>query len=266
MGAGGTATATRVLVVDDDAKTLEVASVALGGAFDVRDAPNGAVGLESVLTFRPDVIVFDFWMPVLGGRELVHGIREVARTRVGLVAMSGTPEVEDWCARVGVAAFLRKPFDAPQLRAAVTRALEDARKSSSSGFPAVRDSSSASSSRRLRMDRAVLVVAAEDEVALLRALLRAGERPMQVAAVATVAEAVKALSSIAVDAVAVCGASLLDDPEIMHLVAASATRGVPFVVEANPSLELRNHDGVRVSVEPGVAAVAKTLKEAVGAR
>src|SRR5438445_13407269 len=102
MGAGGTVT--RILVVDDDSKTLEVVRVALGDTFDLRDAPNGAVGLESVLTFRPDVIVFDFWMPVLGGRELVHGIREVARTRVGLVAMSGTPEVEDWCARVGVAA------------------------------------------------------------------------------------------------------------------------------------------------------------------
>jgi len=118
----------------------------------------------------------------------------------------------------------------------------------------------------LRMDRAVLVVASEDEVALLRALLRAGEKPMQVAAVATVGEAVQALSSISVDAVAVCGASLLGDPEIMSLVAASTKRGVPFVVEANPSLELRNHDGVRVSGEPGVAAVARTVKEAVGAR
>lgn len=264
MGAGGTAV--RVLVVDDDAKTLEVASTALGAEYEVRDAPNGAVGLERVLTFRPEVIVFDFWMPVLGGRELVHGVREVARVRVGLVAMSGTPEVEDWCARVGVAAFLRKPFDAPQLRFAVTKALDDARKSSSSSTASVRDSSSASSSRRLRMDRAVLVVAGEDEVAVLRALLRAGERPIQVAAVASIADALRALGSIAVDAVAVCGSHILEDPEIMNLVAASSTRGVPFVVESNPSLELRNHDGVRVSMEPGVAAVAKTVKEAVGAR
>jgi two-component system chemotaxis response regulator CheY len=263
MGAGGT---TRVLVVDDDQTTLEVVATALGDEFEVRDAPNGAVGLERVLTFKPDVIVFDFWMPVLGGRELVHGIREVARTRVGLVAMSGTPEVEDWCTRVGVAAFLKKPFDAAQLRAAVSRALEDARRSSSSGFPSMREASSTSSARRLRIDRAVLVVAPEDEVALLRALLRAGEVPMQVAAVATVSEAVKALGSIAVDAVCVCGAKLLEDPEIMALVAASKSRGVPFVVEANPSLELRNHAAVRVSLEPGLACVARTLKEAVGAR
>ena len=264
MGAGA---ATRVLVVDDDQSTLEVVGAGLGDGFEVRDAPNGAVGLERVLTFKPEVIVFDFWMPVLGGRELVHGIREVARTRVGLVAMSGTPEVEDWCTRVGVAAFLRKPFDAPQLRAAVHRALEDARKTStSSSFPSVRDASSASSSRRLRIDRAVLVVAADDEVALLRALLRAGERPMQVAAVASVNEALKALGSISVDAVCVCGTRILEDPEIMQLVAAATTRNVPFVVESNPSLELRNHGGVRVSGEPGVAAVARTLKEAVGAR
>jgi CheY-like chemotaxis protein len=263
MGAGGT---TRVLVVDDDSSTLDVVATALGDEYETRDAPNGAVGLERVLTFKPDVIVFDFWMPVLGGRELVHGIREVARTRVGLVAMSGTPEVEDWCTRVGVAAFLKKPFDAAQLRAAVGRALEDARRSSSSGFPSLRDTSSTSSARRLRIDRSVLVVAPEDEVALLRALLRAGEVPMQVAAVATVSEAVKALGSIAVDAVCVCGAQLLEDPDIMHLVAASKSRNVPFVVEANPSLELRNHTAVRVSHEPGLACVARTLKEAVGAR
>ncbi|GAC1359296.1 MAG: hypothetical protein NVSMB47_12130 [Polyangiales bacterium] len=258
---------TRVLVVDDDVDTIEAVSAALRGGFEVHAAPNGAVGLERVITLRPEVVVFDFWMPVVDGRELVSGIREVARMHVGLVAMSGTPEVEDWCARMGIAAFLRKPFEAEPLRRAVVRALEQARtRTSSTSLGAVRDgaeSSRRSSSRRIRVDRAVLAVGDEDQVAVLRALLRAAGAPVQVAAVGSVSEALRALTSIAVDAIAVCGTKHIEDPDFLHLVAASTNRGVTVVVESNPSLDLKQHQRVRISVEPGPASVARALQDAM---
>lgn len=262
---------TRVLVVDDDVDTVEAVSAALREGFEVHAAPNGAVGLERVITLRPEVVVFDFWMPVVDGRELVSGIREVARMHVGLVAMSGTPEVEDWCARMGIAAFLRKPFEAEPLRRAVVRALEQARtRTSSTSLAAVREgardgaeSSRRSSSRRIRVDRAVLAVGDEEQVAVLRALLRAAGAPVQVAAVGSVTEALRALTSIAVDAIAVCGTKHIEDPDFLHLVAASTNRGVTIVVESNPSLDLKQHERVRISVEPGAASVARALQEAM---
>src|SRR3954469_17903581 len=101
----------RVLVVEDDARLLAATSKVLERqGFEVQGATNGALGLEHVITFRPEVVVFDFWMPVADGRELLQGIREVYRERVGLVVTADTPEVEDWCTRVGVTQFVRTPY------------------------------------------------------------------------------------------------------------------------------------------------------------
>ena len=259
----------RVLVVDDDATTLEaVADCLQEHGWLVHGASNGAVGLERVLTFRPDVVVFDFWMPVADGRELVQGIREVARARVGLVAMSGTPEVEDWCGRVGVSAFVRKPFDAQQLRAAVAKAHDEARTASSStrlsAVPAGR--SDPPTSRRLRLDRAVLVVGDGPEVHALRAILRNSTPPMQVASVQAVPDALRALASIAVDAVAVCGEAALRDVGLLDLVVAASGRGVPVVIEENARVELPRNTSVRLSPLPGPDGLARSICEVVAER
>ena len=265
MGAGLAGDdAPRVLVVDDDPSTLEAVEACLvDDGYVVSRASNGAVGLERVLTFRPDVVVFDFWMPVADGRELVSGIREVARARVGLVAMSGTPEVEDWCGRVGVGAFVRKPFDASEIRRAVKRVLEGLKSISSSRWSVVpQPSLGAPTSKRVRLDRAVLVVGQGDAVRALRGILRESEPPMQVAAVDGVADAIRALSSIAVDAVAICGAALRD-PELFDLVAASGTRGVPVIFEASPHVTPTASLGVCVSREPGAESMARSIYEVV---
>lgn len=216
----------RVLVVDDDEAVGECAALALTqGGYDARVARNGALGLEAVLTFRPEVVVFDFWMPVADGRELLQGLREVARTRIGLVAMSGTPEVESWCERVGVQEFVRKPFAAGDLRAAVGRARDQARRGSvdrlslAPGGPV---------SRRLRIARVALVVGRDDLVRAVRGALREGDRPMQVAVVPEVGDAVRALGSFSVDVIALCGTPAdLGTVDVLALEA--VRRGLPLV-------------------------------------
>lgn len=64
-----------ILVVDDDAYS----SLAIAGIADahgiVRTAPNGRAALESVMAQRPDVILMDLEMPVMGGLETVGLIR-----------------------------------------------------------------------------------------------------------------------------------------------------------------------------------------------
>jgi len=216
----------RVLVVDDDAPSLDSTSAMLTHAgFDVRGARNGAIGLEEVLTFRPDVVVFDFWMPVVDGRDLLAGIREVARGRLGLVAMSGTPEVEDWCARVGVRQFVRKPFERLRMVDAVRRALDEARVDS----VRTRISSNMPAAQRVRLDRAVLVVGPREAVRTVRTLLRHGERPLQVAVVEGVEDAIRALASFQLDAIVVCGSG--DDARLAELVSEASVRGLPVVLD-----------------------------------
>jgi CheY-like chemotaxis protein len=223
---GDSSSEVRVLVVDDDAAAIEATRTMLGlSGYEVRTANNGALGLEEVLTFRPDVVIFDFWMPVADGRELLQGIREVGR-RPGLIAMSGTPEVEDWCTRVGINHFLRKPFERNALIDAVARALDDARATPSSRS---RISSSMPASYRLRVDRAVMVVGPRESVTPVRNRLREAERPMQVACVERITDAMRALASFQLHAVAVCG--VCDDPLLPELIAEASVRGLPIILD-----------------------------------
>ena len=247
----------RVLVVDDDGASLEATRTMLSvSGYDVRGANNGAVGLEEVLTFRPEVVVFDFWMPVADGRELLQGIREVARGRLGLVAMSGTPEVEDWCTRVGVSQFVRKPFARPELVEAVKRALDEARTASVRS----RVPSSMPTARRLRVDRAVMVVGPREAVRPIRNGLREGERPMQVAVVEGVDDAVRALNSFMLDAIAVCDSS--DDAQLPELIAEATARGLPLVLN-RPSMSDVSSSRVHVAVSDDPEVVIGLIHELV---
>ena len=253
--------AARVLVVEDDAAIVKAMTLMLEHAgYEVRCAQNGAVGLELVITFRPEVVVFDFWMPVADGREFLMGMREVAKARVGLVAISGTPEVEEWCGRVGITQFVRKPFTNADLTTAVARALDEAKTHPSR--PRISDPPT---SRRLRLERAVLVVGETEAVRVVRSLLREGERPMQVAVVQEVEDAVRALTSISVDAIAVCG-SAVSSPHLIHLVAESAARKIPVILEGRSSLTLPDTAGVHVCSEPSARAIADLIAESVRTR
>jgi CheY-like chemotaxis protein len=243
---------TRVLVVDDDHTTQGLAGAFLERqGYEVRLASNGAVGLEQAITFRPEVVLFDFWMPVADGRALVQGIREVVRTRVGLACMSATPEVEDWCTRVGVSAFVRKPFTASVLCEAVGRALDEAR-TSSMRIRAAEAPTPSSRMRVERAERAVLLVGCGARPKGVRAQLRDATPPVQVAAVDGAGDALRALASISVDAIAVCGdGAATDDPDLPDLIAESAIRKLPILLA----------DGARVVTEG--AATAQIIDDPV---
>jgi CheY-like chemotaxis protein len=249
----------RVLVVDDDAASLEATRIMLSVAgFEVRGANNGAVGLEEVLRYRPDVVVFDFWMPVADGRELLQGIREVARGRLGLVAMSGTPEVEDWCSRVGVSQFVRKPFARADLVAAVQRALEEARTTSVRS----RVPSQMPVAHQRRVDRAVMLVGPHESTRPIRDALRATD-PLQVAVVQDVDDAIRALESFRLDALMVCGSS--DHASLPQLVAAATVQGLPVLLDRAPQTAL-GEAKVEVASSADSDRVVALIREVVARR
>lgn len=247
---------TRVLVVDDDHATQGLAGAYLEKqGYEVRLASNGAVGLEQAITFRPEVVLFDFWMPVADGRALVQGIREVVRTRVGLACMSATPEVEDWCSRVGVAAFVRKPFTATVLCEAVGRALDDVRTSSSMRLRAADAPTPSSRMRALRAERAVLLVGRGARPKAVRAQLRDSTPPVQVAAVDGAADALRALASITVEAIAVCGdGAATDDPDLEDLIAESAIRKLPILLADGARAVTEGAATAQIVDDPGAIA------------
>ncbi len=81
---------TRILVVEDDAPSLELALFLLDSAgYATLSASDGGAGLQLALAAKPDMVLCDVQMPVLSGYMLVHELHENPQwRRVPVVAIS----------------------------------------------------------------------------------------------------------------------------------------------------------------------------------
>lgn len=66
-----------VLIVEDenDLRRL-IKDKLISGGFDVLEAADGKIGLEMALSHRPDVILLDVIMPVMGGLPMLRELRQ----------------------------------------------------------------------------------------------------------------------------------------------------------------------------------------------
>jgi CheY-like chemotaxis protein len=101
-----------ILAVDDEFGILELLEAALTEeGHRVLTAPNGRVALELMRTERPELVITDFVMPVMGGAELVQAMSaDAVLATIPTIVMSSLPEdaVAERCS--GYVAFMRKPF------------------------------------------------------------------------------------------------------------------------------------------------------------
>ena len=70
----------RVLLVDDHEDTRELMSIVFtrAGAEVIGEASNGAEGIELARELKPDLVVLDLEMPVMGGLEALPELRLAA--------------------------------------------------------------------------------------------------------------------------------------------------------------------------------------------
>jgi CheY-like chemotaxis protein len=109
----------RVLVVDDDDVIRQLISVNLElEGFDVATAVDGQDCLEKVKDVRPDVITLDIMMPRLDGWEAASRLRadpDTADIKVVLLSARAQEADLERGSRIGVDAYLTKPFDPDEL-------------------------------------------------------------------------------------------------------------------------------------------------------
>ena len=122
------ADARSVLVVDDDdaIRTL-IARVLLRANYDVAQAANGSEALAKLRaqTFR--TMVLDLMMPVMSGFEVVEYLRthdDAGAPCIVVVSAAGERDLQSITSPL-VRSVLRKPFDLPQLIAAVDKCAEE---------------------------------------------------------------------------------------------------------------------------------------------
>jgi CheY-like chemotaxis protein len=115
----------RVLVVDDDEIIRQLISVNLElEGFEVTTAVDGQDCLDKVNEVDPAVITLDVMMPRMDGWEAAGRLRADPRTAgVKVVLLSARAQEADLQRgdRIGVDAYLTKPFDPDELIATVRR-------------------------------------------------------------------------------------------------------------------------------------------------
>ena len=115
----------RVLVVDDDDVIRQLITVNLElEGFEVATAVDGQDCLDQVAAHAPDVITLDIMMPRLDGWEAASRLRADPRTAgIKVVLLSARAQEADLerGSRIGVDAYLTKPFDPDELIEVVRR-------------------------------------------------------------------------------------------------------------------------------------------------
>lgn len=103
-------------MVDDDLNIRVVLrEILTDEGYEVREAPDGLVALETLATWTPTVIILDLMMPVMDGQEFRTKQRQLDRaTNVPLVVLSASRHI-GMADDLDPAAVIAKPFDLTEM-------------------------------------------------------------------------------------------------------------------------------------------------------
>jgi len=110
----------KVLAVDDDCSIrLLMVDLLTRAGYEVSTAKDGHDALEKFELDEPDLIITDLTMSCMDGYELCRKIRETSS--VPILVVTAWAGLEEKCKafEAGANAFMRKPFELPELWAQV---------------------------------------------------------------------------------------------------------------------------------------------------
>jgi len=112
----------RILIVDDDPLNLIILQQILHGSYILEEAATGAIALEKVASFRPELILLDVMMPEMDGYEVCLKIKQEPLFKdIPILFLSAKIEAEDKLRgfEVGAADYITKPFNADEIMARI---------------------------------------------------------------------------------------------------------------------------------------------------
>lgn len=120
----------RILVVEDDLlNRMFYHEVLEARGHEVAEVADGALVLEEVARFAPDLITMDIQLPHISGLRLIRILQEDAATRtipiLAITAFAG-PEEEQRAMAAGAHGYLAKPVSVSRLASAVEGLLRTA--------------------------------------------------------------------------------------------------------------------------------------------
>lgn len=117
----------RILVVEDELMVAEVVERYLRrDGYDVRTVHDGNDALDSVDSFRPDLIVLDLMLPGTGGRDVCRQVRSRSQTPI-IMLTARSEEIDKLVGlELGADDYVTKPFSPRELAARVKAVLRRA--------------------------------------------------------------------------------------------------------------------------------------------
>ena len=112
----------RLLVIDDDAVTIQALYRAFAEDHQVLMATSGELGLELCATRSPDLVLLDVMMPDIDGFEVCRRLKADPATRgIPVIFVTGADDsaAETRGLELGAADFIAKPINPPVVRARV---------------------------------------------------------------------------------------------------------------------------------------------------
>jgi CheY-like chemotaxis protein len=117
----------RILIVDDEADIVSTVQYRLEFCgFDVITASNGKEGLEKAANEKPDIILLDIRMPVMNGHEVLERLKSYPELKdIPVIMLTAYSDAKDIAkaANLGIAGYITKPFDFPELMGKISNAL-----------------------------------------------------------------------------------------------------------------------------------------------
>ena len=112
----------RILTIDDDPDILDVLDLTLSEQYDVLQAPNGKEGLAILQSKTPNLVICDYMMPVMNGKEFCKAVKkDILLRHIPIIMLTGKDEVHDMIDGIETGAddYLVKPFEPETLLARI---------------------------------------------------------------------------------------------------------------------------------------------------
>jgi diguanylate cyclase (GGDEF)-like protein len=117
----------RILIVDDETDILDVLRLTIPqDEYEVVEARNGKEALDKVYERPPDLIILDYIIPEIDGREVCQRLkRDILLRHMPIIMLTGKGDVKDKVEGLDAGAddYIVKPFEPEELLARIRMAL-----------------------------------------------------------------------------------------------------------------------------------------------
>lgn len=116
--------AIKVLIVEDEENIAQLLDMYLEKeGFEAQVANDGAIGLELVKSFQPDLVLLDIMLPQMNGFQVLEKIRELGKTPVIMVSALGETSDKIKALELGADDYMVKSFDTKEVVARINAVL-----------------------------------------------------------------------------------------------------------------------------------------------